>query len=197
MNNENEGITMYECISNTITGNTISKNKNGILIDKSSDNNRIKANKINSNTEYGLHLSRLSRDNIIWHNNFLDNGVNAYVDTLAKNIWDDGKYGNYWSDYKEKYPDAKKIWLKGIWDTPYEIPGKYERDNYPLIFQWPDSKTKTLTRNTSIDKTYMLRFFNLFTILHRILDLIKQNSRLIHLISYYFPQIFYSNHVYM
>ena len=49
-----------------------------------------------------------------------------------------GKKGNYWSDYKEKYPDAKKQPFKGIWDTPYEIEGGDNKDTCPLLKQWPD-----------------------------------------------------------
>jgi hypothetical protein len=38
--------------------------------------------------------------------------------------------GNYWSDYKEKYPDAEEIDGTGIWDIPYSI--NSDKDNYPL-----------------------------------------------------------------
>jgi len=39
--------------------------------------------------------------------------------------------GNYWDDYKEKYPEAEEIDECGIWDTPYSI--NSDKDNYPLI----------------------------------------------------------------
>jgi len=42
--------------------------------------------------------------------------------------------GNYWDDYKERYPDAEEIDGSGIWDTPYSIDG--DNDSYPLIVPW-------------------------------------------------------------
>ena len=42
--------------------------------------------------------------------------------------------GNYWSDYKEKYPDAKEIDGCGIRDTSYSIDD--DNDTYPLMEPW-------------------------------------------------------------
>jgi hypothetical protein len=39
--------------------------------------------------------------------------------------------GNYWDDYKEKYPGAEEIGSTGIWNSPYSI--NSDKDNYPLI----------------------------------------------------------------
>ena len=38
--------------------------------------------------------------------------------------------GNYWGDYKEKYPDAEEIDGCGIWNMPYSIDSN--NDSYPL-----------------------------------------------------------------
>jgi len=43
----------------------------------------------------------------------------------------EGYLGNYWSDYKEKYPAAEEIDTTGIWDMPYRI--DEAKDNYPLM----------------------------------------------------------------
>ena len=51
------------------------------------------------------------------------------IDDIS-NQWDNGNIGNYWDDYLEKYPEAKKI--DGIWDTPYVITD-YVVDRYPLL----------------------------------------------------------------
>lgn len=48
------------------------------------------------------------------------------------NAWDNGKEGNYLSDYLENYPYAKEIDGSGIWDTPYII-SENNQDNYPLV----------------------------------------------------------------
>ena len=42
-----------------------------------------------------------------------------------------GSAGNYWDEYREKYPDA--IEIDGIWNTPYNISGETNQDNYPLV----------------------------------------------------------------
>jgi hypothetical protein len=59
----------------------------------------------------------------------------------SSNTWYNSttEQGNYWDDYKDKYPNAKRIWLKGIWDTPYEIPDGNNKDMYPLIRKWQDA----------------------------------------------------------
>jgi parallel beta-helix repeat protein len=117
-----------------------------------------------SNNLYGIYLFVSSFNNVIYHNNFIENRYNAYG--VGNNTWDDGEYGNYWSNYKIKYPDAKRIWLKGIWDTPYEIPisGGNNKDNCPLIWKW----TNTRTRATSY-----LWFLERFPLLERLLGWIR------------------------
>ena len=40
--------------------------------------------------------------------------------------------------------NARRIWLKGIWDTPYEIPSEDNFDRYPLIGPVISSKEKTV-----------------------------------------------------
>ena len=153
---------LYSCHNNTINGNNISNNNYGIGID-GSDNN-VTGNNIMSNKEIGIYLW-FAPNNTIYHNNFINNTNNANNEE-GYNIWDDGKYGNYWSDYKERYPKAKRIWLKGIWNTPYEIPGGDNKDNCPLINQWPKSRTKT--RTTSYFVWYHW-FLERFPLLERLL----------------------------
>jgi hypothetical protein len=71
------------------------------------------------------------------------NGFNAWDENDKTNTWDNGKKGNYWADYSKKYPNAKRIWLKGIWNTPYEIPEKENVDRFPLIIPFSHSKEKS------------------------------------------------------
>ena len=68
----------------------------------------------------------------------MENFQNAYDE--CTNTWDNEEKGNYWDDYEERYPGAHKKWLKGIWDTPYDIPAGDSQDRYPLIE--PYSKAK-------------------------------------------------------
>ncbi len=67
--------------------------------------------------------SFISTDNSnpkVYHNNFLNIEVNtggalSFVIGGDLPFWD----GNYWSDYRGRYPNASEIGTSGIWDTPY------------------------------------------------------------------------------
>jgi len=106
-----------------------------------------------------------NNNNIIYHNSFLGNGINAK--DRGNNIWDDGKKGNYWDDYKRNYPFAHRIWSKGIWSTPYEIPGGNNQDRYPLI--------KPSTESESYANLLLLQFQehhpHMFTVFRQLLNL--------------------------
>jgi len=167
INNCDSGIFLDESDNNKIINNEISSGEyDGISLSESS-NNKIIGNNISYNLYCGIEIDEYSNDNIIYHNNFINNYQNAADE--GNNTWDDGEYGNYWSDYEDKYPDAKKKKWKGIWDTPYEIPGGDNMDMCPLIKQWPDSVSKP------VQKSDNLRFqiwLNRFPILQKMLDVL-------------------------
>ena len=118
--------------SNTIhLNNVLNNGLNGIQLDDYSNNNRIFGNVIEDNNGYGVKIGDSSDNNIIFHNNLINNIPNAYDECI--NYWDNEGKGNYWDDYEERYPDAHKKWLKGVWDTPYDIPAGFNQDRYPLI----------------------------------------------------------------
>ena len=156
--NIEDGILLGHSYRNTIIGNDIRYNyENGIYLCDSS-NNTIISNNITSNDKEGVYLHLNSSNNNIYHNNFITLAINAYDE--CNNNWDDGKYGNYWSNYEEKYPDAYELWWKGIWNTPYEIPGGDNKDMSPLIKQWPSIKSKIIL---GVTKYYKLRATEIYT----------------------------------
>ena len=155
---------------NDIEKNTLMENKYGIHIEWS-DGTDINANTIKSLTSkngYGIRLTSTgktkviansielnyrgivlwesSTDNIIYHNNFIDNTIQAYHynTPLDANTWDTdvcpGAEGNYWSDY-EGVDDGSGVgrWGEtrvagdGIGDTM--IPHQ-NVDYYPLMHPW-------------------------------------------------------------
>jgi len=176
--NKGNGIYIEGGILNIITDNIInSNNYNGILLTYFTPNphsneentkfNRIKRNNI-SNNDIGINHIGLSGKkytcNVIINNNLINNTQNAMDN--SKDFWDNGKYGNYWSDYQEQYPYAKpKTHKPWIWDTPYEIPGGVNKDKCPLINQWPKSKPRTKTRNNSPNFNLLDRLFERFPLL--------------------------------
>jgi len=120
----------YDC---RIEHNLVTQNEHdGISID--GDGHFIYGNTISQNGNCGVRTWSTGGDDI-HHNNFVDNGDNAWSwSSVGPNSWDDGSEGNYWSDYEERYPDADEVDETGVWDTPYEIPGDAgDQDNYPLV----------------------------------------------------------------
>jgi len=139
-----DGIYPLYSRNNRVYGNSITNNDVGIQIFDSS-NNIIYGNHI-ANNSCGIHIVELggeAANNIIHHNNFINN--TAYVPGSwrvivswemwvppPRNIWDDGKEGNYWSDYITRYPNATEIDGSGVWNTPYII-SENNQDNHPLV----------------------------------------------------------------
>ncbi|UCF50003.1 MAG: right-handed parallel beta-helix repeat-containing protein [Thermoplasmatales archaeon] len=173
-NDDNGIVILKDSSENTLIGNNVSLNSCGIKL-SGEDRHLCKYNKIIDNNIFdnslGIELVNQAYYNSIFHNNFINNSQNAFDD--LNNSWDDGKYGNYWSDYTAKYPDAKKLPFKGIWDTPYEIDGGQNKDNYPLINQWPKSRSSnTLETRLTFNNLFLLlfeRLSNIFPILRYIL----------------------------
>ena len=70
-------------------------------------------------------------NNTIYHNDFVNNGLQVLADGSA-NYWDNGysSGGNYWSDYNGADADHDSIG-----DTPYIIDAN-NTDHYPLMTQY-------------------------------------------------------------
>jgi len=128
------GIDICYSRDNTISGNNITDNFNGIHIHFFCSGNTIKDNNITDNTNVGITIYGDSAENVIYHNNFIDNYQQASTEILG-GAWDNGAEGNYWSDYTGVDSDGD-----GIGDTPYMIPlieeGSPDQDRYPLMNPW-------------------------------------------------------------
>ncbi|MGB7532338.1 MAG: NosD domain-containing protein [Halobacteriota archaeon] len=142
VSNNNFGIYLWHSIGNTITNNIIS-NDYGIELEDSS-NNTITNNYI-INNDGGICLWFSSNNNKIYFNNFINNSDGIFPWFGLTTIWNSTEkitytyngstyinyLGNYWDDYKEKYPDAEEVDGTGIWNTPYSIDS--DNDGYPLV----------------------------------------------------------------
>jgi parallel beta-helix repeat protein len=112
--------------SHVITGNRIENNYGGIGFGFTSSSCLVVGNNITGNT-YGVGIWN-SSNNVFHHNNFTNNTLNVNDwSSTSTNIWDNGKEGNYWSDYNQTNNNTH-----GVWDTQYIIDNK-NQDNYPLV----------------------------------------------------------------
>jgi len=129
--------------NNTISGNSIENNKNGILLEYAC-NNTITGNSIKSNTHWGLILNYDGfynrhygfypvSNNTFYHNNFVNNQQVLYsvTDQTDKSLtidhWDNGTAGNYWGNYNGTDNDGD-----GIGDAPYVL-NENNQDSHPLM----------------------------------------------------------------
>ena len=122
------GFVLEEGGGNVLRGNTAKDNARSGFEVAFSSNNTLTGNTA-SNNNYGMSVGNArSRNNSIYHNNFVNNI--KQVDILnSVNAWDDGypSGGNYWSDYKGVDADGD-----GIGDTPYVI-DENNIDRFPLM----------------------------------------------------------------
>ena len=162
--NNGYGIWLQEH-SNNVIGNKIVDNGHGIWLYGSS--NSIIGNYI-ANNGNGTYICTIpfgpgSSNNIIYHNSFVNNtkqidGEKGFAIPVSINIWDDGVEGNYWSDYEDRYPNARELNGSGIWNTSYVI-DENNQDNYPLVSpgaipEFPDITPPSISIVSPENKTY-------------------------------------------
>jgi parallel beta-helix repeat protein len=127
---------------NNAVGNYIANNKVGIGFGYGTSN--IIAENYIANNEEGIYFGGNppvlgASNNTLYRNSFINNTkqVNDYhwTNSFSRpsiNTWDNGKEGNYWSDYKDRYLNARELNSSGIWNTSYVL-DQYNKDNYPLM----------------------------------------------------------------
>lgn len=117
-----EGIVLRTSSKNTVTmNNLIAINWHAIYC-VSSYNNTFTRNTIRDGP-YGISMLH-SDGNTIYHNNFINN-AEQLSELNSSSTWDNGKEGNYWSDYQGEDLDGD-----GIGDTFIPHLGV---DHYPLV----------------------------------------------------------------
>ena len=147
MNNEDEGIILESSSNNTIYGNKILNNKDGLSLSWRSENNNITINII-SNNRYGIWLVISSNNNIIYSNNISDNNCGLYlsgssynqvtfnnfrenkIDSFFVNCNKDSWDKNYWNRariFPKPIFGIMKKW--GLWIRKIPEPGTSSRSN--------------------------------------------------------------------
>jgi parallel beta-helix repeat protein len=143
------GIFLSESSNNTVSNNFITNQidpegeTGAITIGLYSEDNTVIGNTLVSNG-IGLSCYHYTQNNVIYHNNFINNKQQAYDlwSSLARtNFWDNGypSGGNYWSDYSGNDsfsgPFQNVTGMDGIGDAPYVIDA-ISSDRYPLMSPW-------------------------------------------------------------
>jgi parallel beta-helix repeat protein len=132
------GIQLENSTFCNITKNEIVNNHAyGIYLQSNSSLNLIIGNMI-SNNPTGIFIADInSKENKIYHNNFVNN-ANQRGGVGVGGTWDNGypSGGNYWSDYVgvdlKSGPHQNETGSDGIGDTPYPEPYPNALDNYPF-----------------------------------------------------------------
>jgi len=117
-----EGAVKILSSHNTIVGNILSNNFNGVLIHAGEDN-KVQNNSIDGNLGYGIHIAG-SSNNKIAGNCLKENRQNAF--DSGRSFWD----GNYYSDFDipgEGCTDGGQ----GICASGYSIAGGENTDQHP------------------------------------------------------------------
>jgi len=132
LTSNSEGIRLDGSFNNIMSNNTVSNNGYCGLGLQLSGGNTLFSNNVTDNGR-GIFLWK-SSDNMVYHNNFVNNDISFEVTQSPGNTWDDGNPsgGNYWSDYLTRYPNATEVDASGIGDTSYFI-ATGNIDNYPLM----------------------------------------------------------------
>jgi len=141
-NNGGDGIWIRLANSFQIYGNNIVEHKenSGIRLSVNTTNVLVYYNNLENNM-FGVscywidargQAHSAGNFNKFYHNNFLNNSQQVSTVSESTQIWDNGKEGNYWSNYPTKYPNATEIDSTGIGNTPYII-DENNQDNYPLM----------------------------------------------------------------
>jgi hypothetical protein len=134
----------------------------GMILYQNSNNNSIVGNNITRNRD-GVSVMSDSLNNSIYHNNF-GNNTNQALAPLA--FWDDGypSGGNYWSDYtgvdNHSGPHQNETGSDGIGDTPYAI-DENNQDKYPFMKPYPWSSHDIGITGITTSKTVVGQGFNL------------------------------------
>jgi parallel beta-helix repeat protein len=121
------GIDIFHSRDCMISGNNITNNYNGISVHFFGNGNTIRDNNITDNTNYGITIYGDSAENVVYHNNFINNYQHVSCQDITTGTWDNGVEGNYWDNYTGTDSNGN-----GIGDTEHVIDAN-NKDRYPLM----------------------------------------------------------------
>ena len=170
------GATRPQGDNNLITQNQLTSN-NWALDILNSNGTTITENNVTNNA-VALVLGTLSANvnsagfQLLYSNNFINNTQILYVpidEPFMQDVvplspagqWDNGSFGNYWSDYLSRYPNATEIDHSGIGDTPYAI---IDSTTYSDDYANGTAITGTAILGTAVDRYPLMAPFSASTV---------------------------------
>ena len=123
-----------DCYYNIVERNLLENNTIGLSTDLNRENTFRENTVVGSDRGFYLYYTQ---DNCIYRNNFINNREQVFVQEFAKDSWDNGYEGNYWSDYNgtdiHSGPYQNETGSDGMGDTQYDIETTGSQDRYPLM----------------------------------------------------------------
>ncbi len=147
------GVHLLNCSNATISDGVFTSINSSAVLSDSSDGITINGNSILDN---GIGIDLHQSANVsVYHNNLINNTIQAYDDLGLENSWDHGypAGGNHWSDYigpdDFSGPNQDQPGSDNIGDDPYVIDNN-STDRYPLVLAYgftgpPEFLSATLT----------------------------------------------------
>jgi hypothetical protein len=122
-----------------VEGNLIKGAEVGIRFNATSktiEANTFMNNVVRDCSQYALIFDGTNGTNVFHTNAFINNTEHSSA-PFDDDVFNTFKYGNYWDDYEENYPDAS---IDGVvWDTPYAVAGSGVTDMYPLAYPYDET----------------------------------------------------------
>ncbi len=143
-NNSDYGILCNVAEANSIVENAVTANHRGMAMRDDCKTNTIAGNLLKENSGFAMEFTSTQTGNLIYRNDFVNNkvteglqvwmlgGTDTPTQVANPDVWDNGFEGNYWSDYRTRYPNATEIGTSGIGDTAFYI-NENNIDRYPLM----------------------------------------------------------------
>jgi nitrous oxidase accessory protein len=126
LRNRDHGILFRSILDSRIEGNRVEGNHKGLFLNDASFN-EIHGNRVADNA-IGVHITGGSGDNRVTGNAFVHNAVQVRYAWNYPVQWDDGRAGNYWSDYLGWDLDGDRVG-----DRAFYASGRMDR----LVFRYP------------------------------------------------------------
>ena len=129
LQSDSAGIIVEKSFNCSIKYNYIKENNGYGIYLQETEYTSIYSNGIADNSLYGVYVDHLSTNNVIYHNEFMDNYAEGDTSEVNSQAWDSGNYNTWYSIELEE----GNFWNEHKGNKPYSIDGiSGSKDLYPL-----------------------------------------------------------------